>query len=182
MRVFTDLDSFILATMNTYHIPGVAACVVKDGRIIWTGAYGHAIIEQDVPVADTTLFMLASISKTFTGAALLQLWEAGLFELDDDINDYLPFAVFNPNHPESVITFRELLTHTSSIKDNWEVMLSVYAWGDSPIPLGDYVEGYLTPGGEYYSATANFSVEATNNNPAPGKNQLGAYTGIVHSF
>jgi CubicO group peptidase (beta-lactamase class C family) len=152
----TDLDSFILAAMNTYHIAGVAACVVKDGQIIWTGSYGHAIIEQDIPVADTTLFMLASISKTFTGAALMQLWEAGLFELDDDINDYLPFTVFNPNHPEWVITFRELLTHTSSIKDNWEVMLSVYAWGDSPIPLGDYVEGYLTPGGEYYSATANF--------------------------
>lgn len=151
-----DLDSFILATMNTYYIPGVAACVVRDGQIIWTGSYGHAIIELGVEVADTTLFMLASISKTFTGAALLQLWEAGLFELDDDINDYLPFTVFNPNHPESVITFRELLTHTSSIRDNWEVMLSVYAWGDSPIPLGDYVEGYLTPGGEYYSATANF--------------------------
>ena len=152
----TDLDSFILATMNTYHIAGVAACVVRDGQIIWTGSYGHAIIEQDIPVAETTLFMLASISKTFTGAALLQLWEAGLFDLDDDINDYLPFTVANPNYPDSVITFRHLLTHTSSIRDNWDVLYDVYVYGDSPVPLGEYVEEYLTPGGVYYDSAANF--------------------------
>jgi CubicO group peptidase (beta-lactamase class C family) len=151
-----EVDSFILSTMDTYHIQGVAAAVAKDGRIVWTGSYGYAIIDQDVRVADTTLFMLASISKTFTGAALLQLWEAGLFDLDDDINDYLPFAVFNPNHPDSVITFRMLLTHTSSLRDNWNVMYAVYVYGDSPIPLGEYVEQYFTPGGEYYSASANF--------------------------
>jgi CubicO group peptidase (beta-lactamase class C family) len=151
-----EVDSIILHYMNSYRIPGVAACVVKDGRLIWTGSYGYAIIEHDIPVADTTLFMMASISKTFTGAALLQLWEAGLFNLDDDINDYLPFTVFNPNYPDSVITFRLLLTHTSSIKDNWDVMYAVYVYGDSPIPLGEYVEEYLTPGGEYYDSTANF--------------------------
>jgi CubicO group peptidase (beta-lactamase class C family) len=134
----------------------VATCVAKDGRIVWTRSYGHAIIEQDIPVADTTLFMLASISKTFTGAALLQLWEAGLFDLDDDINDYLPFTVHNPYYPDSVITFRMLLTHTSSLRDNWNVMYAVYVFGDSPIPLGEYVEEYFTPGGEYYSPTANF--------------------------
>jgi len=151
-----EVDSFILRTMQTYHIPGVSACIAKDGRIVWTGSYGHAIIEQDVPVMDTTLFMLASISKTFTGAALLQLWEAGLFDLDDDINDYLPFTVFNPNYPDSVITFRMLLTHTSSLRDNWDVMFSTYVYGDSPIPLGEYMEEYFTPGGVYYSSSMNF--------------------------
>jgi CubicO group peptidase (beta-lactamase class C family) len=151
-----EVDSFILSAMDTYRIPGVAASVAKGGRIVWTGSYGQAIIEQNVPVADTTLFMLASISKTFTGAALLQLWETGLFDLDDDINDYLPFTVVNPNYPGSVITFRMLLTHTSSLRDNWDVMFAVYVYGDSPIPLGEYVEEYFTPGGEYYSASANF--------------------------
>ena len=151
-----EVDSFILYTMNAYHIPGVAACIAKGRRIVWTGSYGHAIIERDILVTDTTLFMLASISKTFTGAALLQLWEAGMFELDDDINDYLPFTVFNPNHPDSVITFRMLLTHTSSLRDNWDVMYAVYVYGDSPIPLGEYVEEYFTPGGVYYSSSANF--------------------------
>jgi CubicO group peptidase (beta-lactamase class C family) len=98
--------------------------------------------------------MLASISKTITGTALMQLWEDGWFELDDPINDYLPFSVYNPNHPGQEITFRQLMTHTSSLRDNWSVMY--YYEGDSPIPLGEYCEGYFTPGGEFYSASANF--------------------------
>jgi CubicO group peptidase (beta-lactamase class C family) len=151
-----EVNSYVLNTMSTYHIPGVAACVAKQGRIVWTGSYGYAIIEQDVPVADTTLFMLASISKTFTGAALLQLWEAGLFDLDDDINDYLPFTITHAYFPASTITFRMLLTHTAGLKDNWAVMYSVYVYGDSPIPLGEYVEEYFTPGGIYYSVSGNF--------------------------
>ncbi len=151
-----EVNSFILNTMKVYHIPGVAASVAKRGRIVWTGSYGYANIERNIPVADTTLFMLASISKTFTGAALMQLWEAGRFGLDDNINDYLPFVVFNPNYPDSVITFRMVLTHTSSLADNWDVMYAVYVFGDSPIPLSEYVEEYFTPGGEFYSASANF--------------------------
>jgi len=86
--------------MDTYHIPGMATCVVKDGEIAWTGAYGYADIYQEIEVADTTLFMIASVSKTLTGVALMQLWEEGLFGLDDDINDYLPFDVINPYYPD----------------------------------------------------------------------------------
>lgn len=151
-----EVNAYVLNTMNTYYIPGVAACVAKQGRIVWTGSYGYAIIEQDVPVADTTLFMLASISKTFSGAALLQLWEAGLFDLDDDINDYLPFTITHAYFPDYTITFRMLLTHTAGLRDNWSVMYAVYVWGDSPIPLGEYVEEYFVPGGEYYSVSGNF--------------------------
>ena len=149
----TELDSLIVQTMNIYHIPGVAACVVKDGQIIWTGAYGYANIEQDIEVADTTVFMLASVSKPFTGVALMQLWENGLFDLDDDINDYLTtFQVVNPRHPDSAITFRMLLTHTSSINDEWVTLENLIVWGqDSPIPLGEFLEDYLTPSGAYYS-------------------------------
>lgn len=114
----TQLDSFIVNTMDSYHIPGVAACVVKDDRVIWTGAYGWANFEDSIQVADTTVFKLASVSKPYTGTALMQLYQEGFFDLDDDINDYLPFVVVNPNFPDSVINFRMLLTHTSSINDN----------------------------------------------------------------
>ena len=145
--------------MDYYKIPGLAASIIKDGEIYWTGAYGFANIEDSIEVTDSTLFMLASTSKTVTGVALMQLWEKGLFDLDDDINNYLPFEVHNPNFPDSVITFRMLLTHTSSINDNWSVM--PYYVGDSPIPLGQYLEDYLVPGGAYY-------YPANYNNFAPG--------------
>ena len=154
-----DLDTVILEKMDYYKIPGLAASIIKDGEIYWTGAYGFANIADSNEVTDSTLFMLASVSKTVTSVAIMQLWEEGLSELDDDINNYLPFEVHNPFFPDSVITIRMLLTHTSSINDNWNEM--PYYAGDSPIPLGEYLENYLVPGGTYYHTT-NY------NNFAPG--------------
>jgi CubicO group peptidase (beta-lactamase class C family) len=54
-----EVDSFILQTMNNYRIPGVAACAIKNNRVIWSGAYGYANFEQGIEVADSTVFMLA---------------------------------------------------------------------------------------------------------------------------
>jgi CubicO group peptidase (beta-lactamase class C family) len=155
IRDAEDLDQFIIDTMSSNHIPGLAACIVKNKRVLWTGTYGYAHIEENRPVETSTLFELASISKTITNTALMQLHEQRAFGLDDDINDYLPFNVRHPYFPAAPITFRQLVTHTSSIKDNWDVMF--YFWGtDSPIPLGEYLEDYLTPGGAYYDPDRNF--------------------------
>lgn len=156
----TNPDSFIVNVMNQEHIAGVSACVVRHDSIIWRGAFGYANIAQQLPVTDSTLFMLASVSKTITGLALLQLWESGRFNLDDNINSYLPFSVVNPHFPDSVITFRMLLTHTSSLADNWTVMFSTYVQGDTPWPLGDYLAAYFLPGGEFYDANRNFATWA----------------------
>ena len=153
-----DIDSLITTTMNNYHIPGLSACIVRDGEIIWNGAYGYADIENNIEVTDSTLFSLASISKPFTGTALMQLWEADSFELDDNINDYLnDFQVHIPSHYNDTITFRMLLTHTSSIDDNWTVLNNLTFWGgDSPIPLDSFLINYFTPGGIYYNTPLNF--------------------------
>ncbi len=151
-----DLNTFITTTMETYHIAGVSACAVRDGDTIWSGNYGYANIAQQIEPADTTLFLLASVSKTVTGVALMQLWERGFFELDDDINGYLPWAVHNPYYPDSVITFQMLLSHTSAIVDNWTILDALHVWGgDSPIPLGEFLYDYLVPAGTYYRL-ANF--------------------------
>ena len=149
-------DSFIAPIMEAEHIPGLSACAVHDGEIIWSGNYGYANISQNIEPTDSTLFLLGSISKTFVAVALMQLWEDGLFGLDDDISQYLPWEVHNPNYPDSPITFRMLMTHTSGIIDNWDVLDPLSTWGgDSPIPLDSFLEDYLVPGGSYYSA-ANF--------------------------
>ncbi|TKJ36588.1 hypothetical protein CEE37_15015 [candidate division LCP-89 bacterium B3_LCP] len=157
---FTDMDSSALASyivdyMEDHHIPGLSCAVVKDGEVIWNGAYGNAYFNPWIPTADSTLFMLASISKTITGTALMQLWEGGAFQLDDPVNDYLPFAVIHPRYPDTDITFKMLLTHTSGIEDNWDYM--PYYPGDSPIPLGEYLENYLVEGGAYYNQWWNYS-------------------------
>jgi len=156
----TGLDSFISAKMNQYHFPGLQACIVKDDKIIWKGAYGYADIAQNRLVTDSTLFYIASVAKPVTATAIMQLWEQGLFELDDDINNYLPFQVRNPIHPNVPITFRMLLTHTSSIHDNYsQVFVPLFVWGiDSPVPLDSFLVNYLVPGGVYYLSSNYNSV------------------------
>jgi len=149
------LDSIFELKMETYHIPGLAACIVKNGAIHWIGTYGWADMETSTLMDTSILFQLASTSKTITLTALMQLWENKFFNLDDDINDYLPWQVRNPGFPSDAITFRQLCTHTSSIKDNWSVM--PYFWGiDSPIPLDEYLFDYLNPAGSYYNQYQNF--------------------------
>jgi len=149
------LDSVIMAKMETAHLAGVSACIIKNSEVSWIGNYGFANIEQGVPVDTTTLFYMASVSKTFTCTALMQLWEEGLFDLDDDINEYLPFDVHVPFYPSFPITFRMLFTHTSCIKDNAAV--NPYYWGeDSPIPLGQFLFDILDPQGANYFPDLNF--------------------------
>lgn len=152
----SDLDTFIEVKMNYLKIPGLSACIIKNNEVVWTKGYGWANIENKVPVTSDTVFMLASTSKTITGAAVMQLYEQNLLELDDDINDYLPFEVHIPGHPKVSITFRMLLTHTSSIKDNVDIMGTLYTEGDSPISLNEVLIEYLTPSGKWYDKGNNF--------------------------
>jgi CubicO group peptidase (beta-lactamase class C family) len=165
----TDLTS----QLQILNVPGLAAAIVKDDRIVCTAVAGLANIEQTKPVTPDTLFLIASVSKTITATALMQLFDQDKFELDDDINDYLPFKVKIPASPDSPITFRQLLTHTSSIKDNPTYVNCPAScdYGSSPIPfvtrgvdspisLAKLVRGYLTAGGAYYDEVKNFEPEA----------------------
>jgi CubicO group peptidase (beta-lactamase class C family) len=148
-----ELDSAINALMNQYHIRGTQAVITMGDSIIWRGNYGYASVGAEVPVADTTVFTLASISKTVLSTAIMQLWEHGLIDLDTDINNYLPFEVHNPFYPDSVITIRTILAHVSSInrKDGTWVPDITYG-ADSPLSLQLYLNNYLEyPGGSTYA-------------------------------
>jgi len=152
------LDSVVSEISEQYHIPGLAACVVKDGRVAWKMNEGYANVDEEVAVTDATIFMLASISKTFVGIAVMQLWEQGLVGLDDDVNDYLPFEVVNPYFTAIPITPRMLLAHTSSIAYNASIWLQRITWGaDSPIELGQFLQDYLSVEGPLYHHM-NFNV------------------------
>jgi CubicO group peptidase (beta-lactamase class C family) len=151
-----NLDSLIQAEMATHQIPGLAACVVRGSELAWHGEYGFARLEDSVPVVDSTVFDLASVSKTATAAALMQLCERGAFGLDDDINASLPFSVRHPAYPSTSVTFRMLLTHTSGIADYWPTFQALERQGDPDVSLRRFVEGYLVPGGEFYDSANNF--------------------------
>ena len=153
----TELDRFILDGMKEAKVPGLAAAVVRNGKVIWTGAYGWANREQKIPVINDTLFQIASVSKPVTACAVMQLVEQGKLSLDADVNEALPFPVRNPKHPKVPITLKHLLTHTSGIRDNWNLLEDTWVKnGDFPKPLGESLAAYLQPKGEYYSAKKSF--------------------------
>ena len=148
---FPNLDSIIQANMEYGHLPGVQACAIKNGEIIWQGAYGYARLSDSTEVTDTTIFNIASASKTVTSVALMQMWEAGYFDLDDNINDHLSFDVHNPSHPTDSITPRMLLTHSAGILDRWAILDTLISMGDSTITIREFCEQYLCQGGTWYS-------------------------------
>ena len=91
--------------------------IVKNNSLAWSKSYGYSNILKKEKATNTTIYLAGSISKTFTGLALMQLYEQGFFNLDDDVNDYLPFNLRNPNYPDINITFRMLLAHQSGLSD-----------------------------------------------------------------
>jgi CubicO group peptidase (beta-lactamase class C family) len=156
LRPTADLDDFITSQMEKNHLAGLGACIIKGGEIIWSNGYGWADFEKKVPYdPENTVQNIGSVSKTFTATAVMQLWEKGKFKLDDDINAYLPIKVINPSYPDIAITFRQLLTHRSSIMDGPAYGKS-YACGDPTISLEKWIRGYFTPGGEFYDGEKNF--------------------------
>lgn len=152
----SSIDTYIQGEMNTEHFPGVSTIIVKDGEIVWVESYGYADIANNIPVQDSTIFLLASISKVFTGTAVMQLYENGLLNLDEDVNNYLPWDVDIPGYVNDSITFRRLMTHTSSITDNGTVMDTYYDYPDPTIPLSTCMEQYFSTAGSDYDANNNF--------------------------
>ena len=155
-----NLDAFIQDEMELERFPAVSTVIVKNGKIVWLESYGYADIENGIPVTDNTVFLLASISKLFTGTAAMQLYENGIIDLDEDINNHLPWPLTIPNHENEPITFRHLMTHTSSIQDNYGAMATYYDYPDPSISLSDCMQSYFSTAGNHYNASANFLNQA----------------------
>jgi CubicO group peptidase (beta-lactamase class C family) len=145
-----DLDGFIEWHMERGGIPGLAAAIVDADGARWTGLYGYADVEREIAVSDDTIFTVASISKPVATATLLQSVEAGRIDLDAPLDEYAGFAVRHPEHLDRAITLREVLTHTTGLVDDFGILVRATSMGDSEIPIRTFIEGYVTPGGEYY--------------------------------
>lgn len=146
------IDALIAQRMSEVGMVGVGAAIIVDKKVAWMKGYGFADKAQSVPFTPHTVMNIGSISKTFTGVALMRAVEEGKLSLDTDINAYLPFKVVNPYFPDARITLRQLATHTSGITDRWAVYEGTYHYGgDSPEPLGEFLKDYFLPGGKHYA-------------------------------
>jgi CubicO group peptidase (beta-lactamase class C family) len=153
----TEMDRRIRSEMEENNIPGVAVAVASRGRLVHVGTYGMANVELRVPVSDSSVFEIGSISKQFVAAAAMLLVEDGRLGLDDPIHQYLTDL---PSEWLGV-TVRQLLTHTSGIPDYEEIQTyEAYRFRFTPeqiIRVAHSRPMDFEPGtGWYYSNTGYF--------------------------
>lgn len=160
------LDSRLTAIAQTpgADLSGLAAIVYVRGALVYEYAWGCRTIDarlpaNNLPVTLDTKFRIASISKTVTTLAVMQLVEAGRLDLDADVSGYLGWRLRNPHWPETPITTRMLLTHTSSLRDG-----ETYAF---PLPVT--LASVFQPGSPYYEDGAHFAAPGDGADRAPGR-------------
>ncbi len=132
--------------LNRWPAAGLAAAVVQNGSLEWF--YGHGVVDirSRTPITEHTVFRVASISKTFTAVAVMQLWEQGQVDLDAPANDYLrAYRLIPAKASFRPATLRHLLTHTAGIgalRGLSDLLRPTLGWGvrvGCPVPaLADY--------------------------------------------
>jgi len=120
-------------------------------------SYGYAVLDQpgpSQPMRDDSILWSASVAKILVTVAVLQQLEKGHLALDDDISSYAGFTVRNPAWPDVAITWRMLLTHTSSLnKEDDERANSTLTYGADPtLSLDEIAAQYFAPNGSRHWA------------------------------
>jgi CubicO group peptidase (beta-lactamase class C family) len=108
----SQIEAAVSRFMATTHVPGVALAVVENGEYEWAGGFGLADMEDNAPPSEHTLFRLASISKSLTATAAMQLWERGQLDLDAPVQKYCPAF---PQKPWPITT-RQVMGHLAGIR------------------------------------------------------------------
>jgi N-acyl-D-amino-acid deacylase len=116
-----SFDALMSEFMHQHKVPGAALAVTKDGRLVYARGFGYADVDKKEPVEPASLFRIASVTKSFTAASVLQLVEHGKLKMDDKIFDLLKLeplledkAKFDPRWKE--ITVEQVLHH----KGGWD--------------------------------------------------------------
>lgn len=157
-KAFRDFDALFEKGLSENGIAGASCVFLHEGEIVHRKTAGFADPDRMVPVDEETIFHWASVTKTFTGVALMQLRDRGLLLLDDPIVKYLPElrAVHDPFGPVEAITLRHLMTHSAGFRE------PTWPWGgDKPwhppeptswsqlVAMLPYTEILFRPGSKY---------------------------------
>ncbi|XKK39831.1 beta-lactamase family protein [Nocardiopsis sp. ARC36] len=109
-----ELDAFIAAHLERVGLPGATVAVTRGDRVVHTGGYGHD--GNGEPLRADSPMRIASLSKSMTALAVMQLVEGGAVGLDDPVRDHLPeFTTADPR--SDLITVRQLLDQSSGMSD-----------------------------------------------------------------
>ncbi len=110
----SQIDATVSEWLQRTDVPSVSIAVVENGAISYVHAYGKAQLSPPIPVTTSSRYAIASNSKEFTAAAVLILAEQGRLSLEDRVGKWFPDL-----GAASRVTLRQLLTHTSGVRDYW---------------------------------------------------------------
>ena len=145
-----QLENEILTIKEKYDLTGGTVVLFDKNKITSLVNFGNANLEKNIPVNNETQFRVASISKTITAIAFMQLVEQKKISLDEDISKLLSFTCSNPYHTEIAITPRMLLSHTSGLTDDpnsYDQFLTA-TYENNPVPN---LAALINDTGKYYS-------------------------------
>ena len=113
-----ELEQFVTSYMKFYHIPGLSLAIVKDNKIIYTGAFGKKVAGFDDAVNKETLFEAASLTKPIFSYTVNRLAERGIIDLNKPLYEYFPYEPIAYDERYKLITARIVLSHRTGFP-NW---------------------------------------------------------------
>jgi CubicO group peptidase (beta-lactamase class C family) len=164
------IDPLMAEWIGKHKGPGAVVVVVTRDAMVFAEGYGFADIEAKKPfTADTTLVRPGSISKLFTGIAVMQLVDAGRLDLDRDVNDYIYFAIPTPEGGVPV-TLRRLLTHRAGFEEHFKGLFTRDRepddrWLAKNLPQRLFPKGDVEAYSNYGFALAGYIVERVSGEP-----------------
>ncbi len=154
---FPQIDRAMREFAERSHVPGIAYGIVVDGRVVHVGTAGVREVRSRAPVDTATVFRIASMTKRFTAAAILQLRDEGKLALDDPAERYVPelAGLRYPTGDAPRITIRHLLTHSEGFpEDN--------PWGDQQLAATDEEMSRMMRAGIPFSTAPGTGYEYSN--------------------
>ncbi|MGW8137093.1 serine hydrolase domain-containing protein [Sphingomonas zeae] len=125
------IDALVTKTLADTGVPSASIAVVRGGKIVLAKAYGKQFEGQKAPADPKLPYQIASVSKQFTAAAIQLLADQGKLSLDDTVSKYVPGITDGDQ-----ISLRQLLSHTSGLRDYWPQDYSFKAMATPTTPQG----------------------------------------------
>lgn len=156
-EAFPAIDRLMREFAERQAVPGAAWGVVIDGRLAHAGTTGHREVGSRAPVDTATVFRIASMTKSFTAVAILQLRDAGRLSLDDPAERHVPELrrLRYPTADSPRVTVRHLLSHSEGFpEDN--------PWGDQQLAATEADLDRMMSGGIPFSTAPGTAYEYSN--------------------
>jgi len=114
-HAWQDYARYVEEVMERDHIAGAAISVSQNGKILFQQGFGYRHLAKQQPVTPDTIFGIASVSKSFTAVAIMQLVDAGLLSVDDPVVKYLPEFQLHGVEDINSVKIKHLLSHTTGM-------------------------------------------------------------------